>query len=123
MQHTSLLPSLTRATRLAAALATATSALGLVELHRLFKPLTMLLAVLLVLQRSRNERLLVGALPLPADQVRRSGLGQLLGTTLEAEALDALGPAGGALAAGSAFGFGVAAGWGMVFTFSNGAVS
>ena len=32
-------------------------------------------------------------------------------------------PAGGALAAGSAFGFGVAAGWGMVFTFSNGAVS
>jgi ATP-binding cassette subfamily B protein len=45
-----------------------------------------------------RRRLLVGALHLPADQVRRSGLGQLLGTTLEAEALDALGPAGGALA-------------------------
>jgi alkylglycerol monooxygenase len=36
-----------------AALATATSALGLVEMHWLFKPLTMLLAMAFVLQRAR----------------------------------------------------------------------
>ncbi len=52
-----------------AALATATSALGLLEPHQLFKPLTMVLAVVLVLQRAGpgglqigREWLLVGAL-------------------------------------------------------------
>lgn len=39
----------------AAALATATSAVGLVELHRVFKPLAMVLAIALVLPRARGD--------------------------------------------------------------------
>ncbi len=39
----------------AGALATATSALGLLELHRVFKPLTMVLAIALVVLRARSQ--------------------------------------------------------------------
>ena len=48
----------------AAALATATSAAGLIELHRVFKPLAMLLAIAFVGQRGRAPWLLLAALAL-----------------------------------------------------------
>jgi sterol desaturase/sphingolipid hydroxylase (fatty acid hydroxylase superfamily)/uncharacterized membrane protein YhhN len=48
----------------AAVLSTATAAMGWVDLHRMFKPLAMVLAIAFVLQRGRVQRLLVGALVL-----------------------------------------------------------
>jgi uncharacterized membrane protein YhhN len=46
----------------AAAVATATAAVGLVDLHRFVKPLVMALAIAFVLRRGRVQWLLVGAL-------------------------------------------------------------
>jgi alkylglycerol monooxygenase len=46
----------------AAAIATATAAVGMIDLHRAFKPLVMAIAIAFVLQRGRAPWLLVGAL-------------------------------------------------------------
>jgi len=52
-----------------------------------------------------RERLLEGILRLPADQVRVKGIGHLLGTVLEADALDAFARTGGPLLLADVFQF------------------
>jgi len=52
-----------------------------------------------------RERLLEGILRLPADQVRVKGVGNLLGTVLEADALDAFARTGGPLLLADVFQF------------------
>jgi ATP-binding cassette subfamily B protein len=56
-----------------------------------------------------RERLLEGILRLPADEVRVKGVGHLLGTVLEADALDALARTGGPLLLADSFQFGFGA--------------
>ena len=56
-----------------------------------------------------RERLLEGILRLPADEVRVGGVGRLLGTVLEADALDAFARTGGPLLLADVFQFGFGA--------------